>query len=351
VSLRIGILGAQHYHANFWLRAFLRSEGVEIAGVWDRDPARAAALCESNGVAAVDDLNLLVGTCDAVAICSATSEHVGLVKAAAAQGRPILCEKPLGATVEDCVEIASVVGKSNVPFMQSFPKRFDPVNHEIKGLLEKGALGKISLCRIRHGHGHGFEDDFRRSWFVDPALSGGGTLLDEGVHAADFLRWMFGEPRAVSAATSSVALGLPVEDAAVATFHYGSGMFAEVATSWCFAAADVSIEIYGTEGTLLLSGVDLASRPTRESGFLRVFSRKEGSWSVSPTTPHFKTGIFHEHVAWAFVRALKAGGPMPVTLEDGMRAFAMVEAAYRSAASGKVEAIRSDVGPKPEGVR
>jgi predicted dehydrogenase len=119
-------------------------------------------------------------------------------------------------------------------------------------------------------------------------------------------------------------------------------MFAEVTTSWCFAAADASIEIYGTEGTLLLSGVDLASRDTRGTGFLRAYSRREGRWSVSPTTPHFTTGVFHEHVAWAFVRALREGGPMPVTLEDGIRTFAMVEAAYRSAASGQLEAIRSD---------
>ena len=53
--------------------------------------------------------------------------------------------------------------------------------------------------------------------------------------------------------------------------------------------------------------------------------------------PHFKTGIFHEHVAWAFLKALKERGPMPVTLEDGRRAFAMIEAAYRSAWSGRAE--------------
>ena len=62
---------------------------------------------------------------------------------------------------------------------------------------------------------------------------------------------------------------------------YRDGMVAEVATSWCFAAADTSIEIYGTEGTALLSGVDIASRPTREGAFLRVFTRADG-WSASP---------------------------------------------------------------------
>ncbi|MGN6767035.1 MAG: Gfo/Idh/MocA family protein [Rhizobiaceae bacterium] len=340
MSLRIAVLGAEHYHANFWIRAFLQSEGVAVAGVWDKDGAKAAALAGRHGVGVADNPDTLLDRSDAVAICSATNEHVGFVREAARHGLPVLCEKPLGATESDCLEIARIVGESGVPFMQSFPKRFDPINQEIKSLLADRALGTVTLCRVRHGHGHGFEDDFRQSWFVDPARSGGGTLLDEGVHAADFLRWMFGEPKTVSAAVSSAALGLPVEDTAAATFHFDSGMFAEVTTSWCFAAADASIEIYGTEGTLLLSGVDLASRATHDGGFLRVYSRKTEHWSVSPTIPHFKTGVFHEHVAWAFVRALKEGRPMPVTLEDGMRAFAMVEAAYRSAKSGRLETVR-----------
>lgn len=345
MSLRIAVLGAEHYHANFWIKAFLQSEGVGVASVWDKDRAKAAALGERHAVGVADSLETLLDGSDAVAICSATSEHVGFVREASRRGLPILCEKPLGATGDDCLEIARIVEKSGVPFMQSFPKRFDPINHEIKALLADRALGTVTLCRVRHGHGHGFEEDFRKSWFVNAALSGGGTLLDEGVHAADFLRWMFGEPKSVSAAISSAALKLPVEDTAAATFHFGSGMFAEVTTSWCFAAADASIEIYGTEGTLLLSGVDLASRDTPENGFLRIYSRQTGRWSVSPTIPHFKTGVFHEHVAWAFVRVLMEGGPMPVTLEDGMRAFAMVEAAYRSAASGRLEAIRPDSEP------
>lgn len=222
--------------------------------------------------------------------------------------------------------------------MQSFPKRFDPVNREIANLVASGAIGRVSLCRIRHGHGHGMDENFRRAWFVDPTKSGGGTLLDEGIHAADFLRFLLGEPYAVSAAISSAVLGLLVEDTSAAIFHYRSGALAEVATGWCFAAADDSVEIYGTEGTILLSGVDLASRETREAGFLRVFIRGRG-WSTSPIVPHFKTGIFHEWVAWAFVDALVAGAPMPVTVDDGWRASAMIEAAYRAAQSGRLTMI------------
>lgn len=338
MTLRIALLGVEHYHANFWTKAFLGKGGVALAGVWDANPEIALAFAEKYTLPLWRDAEALVDESDAVAICSATADHRQLVEIAARFGRPILCEKPLGVSLEDCAAIADIVARSGVPFMQSFPKRFDPVNREIADLLAREALGRVTMCRIRHGHNHGLDPAFRKQWFVDPVRSGGGTLLDEGIHAADFLRFLFGEPESVFAATSSAALGLPVEDTALATFRYESGMLAEVATSWCFAAADTSIEIYGTEGTILLSGVDIASRPARESGFLRIFTHRDG-WSQSGMIPHFKTGIFHEHVAWAFVDALQADKPMSVTLADGHRACAMIEAAYRSAKSGRAEDI------------
>jgi myo-inositol 2-dehydrogenase/D-chiro-inositol 1-dehydrogenase len=340
MRLKIAILGVEHYHANFWTRAFLDRPEVTVVGVWDASAQAAADFATRHGLDVVDDLDRLIRKSHAVAICSATNDHLVLVEAAAAAGRPVLCEKPLGIDRAQCNAIADVVARTGIRFMQSFPKRFDPANHEIARLLKENALGRVTLCRVRHGHSHGLTEAFRSAWFVDPKRSGGGTLLDEGVHAADFLRWMFGEPETAYATLSSATLGLPVEDTAVATFRYADGMIAEVTTSWCFAGADTSIEIYGTEGSILLSGVDIASRPTRETEFLRVFRRgEEGGWSSSPVVPSFKTGVFHEHVAWAFVDALKHGGPMPVTLEDGRRAFAMIDAAYRAAATGTAQAI------------
>lgn len=334
--LRIGLLGVEHYHANFWTRAFLQSEGVEVAGIFDPVPAVATDFAAQYGLPVADDADALAARCDALAICGTNVDHRAMVQVAARHGRPVLCEKPLAASWDDVLAIRESVTRSGIAFMQSFPKRFDPINAELKGVLDSGRLGTLTLARVRHGHSHGLSESFGEAWFTDPARSGGGTLLDEGVHAADFLRFAFGDPESVSAVTSSATLGLAIEDTAVATFRYASGLIAEVATGWCFAGADNSIEIYGTGGSLLLSGVDLASREARDSGFLRVLTRAEADagWVASPTVPYFRTGVYHEHVAFAFVKALREGGPMPVTLEDGQRAFAMIEAAYRAAETG-----------------
>ena len=187
MSLRIAILGVAHYHANFWTKAFLASEGVAVAGAYDADPGRLEAFARQHGIAAVADLATLLAKSDAVAICSETVNHPVLVRAAAEKRLPVLCEKPLGATMEQCDAIAAIVAETGIRFMQSFPKRFDPVNHEIADLLREGSVGRVTLVRVRHGHSHGFDPNFQKAWFVDPAQSGGGTLLDEGVHAADFL--------------------------------------------------------------------------------------------------------------------------------------------------------------------
>lgn len=346
-TLTIGLLGVEHYHANFWTKAFQQSEGVTVAGVYDPDASAAAAFAAEYGLAVAADPDALAAACDAVAVCGATSDHLAMVEVAARHGRPILCEKPIAANWRDVAAIRAVVARAGVPFMQSFPKRFDPINAELKAVLDSGRLGRLTLARVRHGHSHGLSESFKEAWFVDPARSGGGTLLDEGVHAADFLRFAFGEPESVAATISSATLGLAVEDTAVATFRYAGGLIAEVATGWCFAGADNSIEIYGTRGTLLLAGVDLASRDCRDEGFLRVFIRgeAEAGWVASPTVPHFKTGIFHEHVAFAYVEALRKDAAMPVTLDDGQRAFAMIEAAYRAADTGKRQTIDYDGPP------
>lgn len=331
--LRVAVLSFAHYHANFWAETF-RERGV-LAGVWDDDPARgreAAARFSTTFYATLDDL---AGRCDAVAICSETARHAELVDAVARRRLAILCEKPLGATLADCARIVRTVEDHGLFFMQSFPKRFDPATHRLREAVSSGELGRITLVRVRHGHFYGLQPDFRERWYVRRALAGGGALLDEGVHAADLLAWLFGMPQSVVAEVSREALGLEVEDAGIAVFRWASGMIGEIVSSFTFAAADISVELYGTRGTLLLSGVDLASRDITNSGFLRRY-RAEGErrWEMVDLTPRFKLGAFHQQNAIAFVDALEQGKPPPITAADGFNACRMIDAAYRSALSG-----------------
>ena len=338
-ATRVGVLSFAHYHANFWSEVF--AERNVLAGVWDDDAARGLDAASRFATPFRGDLDALLEDCSAVAICSETSKHPELVARAAARGLAVLCEKPLGVSADACRRIVDTVDASGIVFMQSFPKRFDPVSHYLRDVVARDELGRITLVRIRHGHFYGLQDDFKARWYVDPAKSGGGALLDEGVHGADWLAWTFGMPRDVIATISHAALGLPVEDVGVATYTWTSGMIAELTASFTFAAADASIEIYGTHGTILVSGIDLASRDVTQEGFVRRFrsGQAERRWETVALTPRFKRGQFHEQNALAFLESLAQGAPPPITVHDGERAFRMIAAAYASARSGRRQAI------------
>ena len=258
--LQLAVLSFAHYHANFWTEVFKASPSATLAGIWDDDAARGLASAATHGAAFNGDLDDVLAGCDAVAICSETARHADLIERAARAGCAVLCEKPLATSLVECDRIARAVADAGILFMQSFPKRFDPVNHELKRILDARELGRVGLVRVRHGHYYGLDAAFARSWHADPRASGGGTLLDEGVHGADFLRWMFGDPESVTAITSNALLGLGVEDLAIATYRYADGMVAELTTSWSFVAAENSIEVYGDKGSALIGGVDLASK-------------------------------------------------------------------------------------------
>ncbi len=328
--IRLGILGLAHYHAHFWLDAWTHHTLARVVGLWDADPARAAEAAFRHGVPAFAALPDLLAATDAVGICSETADHPALIEAAAAAGRAVFCEKPVAADAAGLARIRAAVAAAGIPFGISFPKRTDPVNAALRGLLAEGAVGRPFLARVRHGHGHGADPAFTAGWWADPARSGGGTLLDEGVHAADLLRWLFGDPAEAVALLGRADPALGVEDVAVAVWRWPCGLIGEAVTAWRFVAAEASVEIYGTEGTILLSRVDLASRDA-DVPALRLARRGEGGFRTIPAETAFPTGRFHQRSADAFVDSLAAGTPPPAGLEDAAGALRMILSAYAAA--------------------
>ncbi|MBP8295281.1 MAG: Gfo/Idh/MocA family oxidoreductase [Burkholderiales bacterium] len=359
--IRIALLGVEQPHANFWQAAIRGSPHAEVAGVYSDTPGLAASFAEKYGFAATGDLPALIDAADAVAICSVTTRHADLIEMAAAKGRKILCEKPLATSIAHLDRIERAVADAGVFFMQGFPKRYDPVNHEIKRIVDSGRLGPIHCVRVRHGHPVGvINPAFAQSWFTDPALGGFGALLDEGCHACDFLRWLFGEPESVICMTAGESLGLRVEDVGIAVYRFPGGLLAEVASSWGFIGAENSIEIFGSRGAIVVSGVDLGSRDLTEGGYLKIYALDEAGqagadhlapkakrWTISPIVPQFKadTEVFHQNVAKTFIDCIVNNKPAPCTLKDGRRAVEMVLAAYQSHASGRREPMPP---PRPD---
>lgn len=330
-TIRYGVVGCSHYHGNFWLDGLRQDPDVVPVGVWDVDSRRAEQFARQHGIALYETVENLLRDCDMVGITSTTKEHPDLVEAAVRAGVHVICEKPLALDAHGCDRIARAAASSDVRVLANLPKRFDPAHIELRELVHSGELGQIRLARVRHGHQHGLEAGFGDEWFADPALSGGGTLVDEGIHAFDLLRWLFGDPSSVSATVSS-ALGLGVDDSATATLEFDGSITAQVSTSWSFVAGEASVEIYGTEGTALLGGVDLASRgmvPPR----LRVYHRSDGRWREGRATSTFATPEFHAGGPRHLVSAIRQGHPLAVGIDDGAAAVDIVACAYAAARS------------------
>ncbi|GMQ96169.1 MAG: Gfo/Idh/MocA family oxidoreductase [Gammaproteobacteria bacterium] len=355
--VRFGIVSFAMYHGNFWSQAVRESGLATFVGIWDNDAERGEVAAKTYGTRFWPDLDSLLDACDAVGITSETAYHADLADRAAARGCHILCEKPLATTMADCDRIQASVERADVWFMQSFPKRFDPVNLELKRLVEEDELGRITLMRVRHGHLYGLLGGKQHSgWPEDPYLSGGGALLDEGVHGADLIRWFLGEPDAVMATISYAVLNHKVEDLGLAVFMYDDGPICELVSSVTFAAGDNSVEIFGTEGTAILTGVDLASRDLTADGFLKICrlsdeNRKDPTtrrWTIPDMVPGFKsTPQFHQQNPLQFLEALTQGKAPPTTIEDGRRSLQMILSAYESARSGKTVRIPRDSAGGP----
>ena len=342
-TINLAILSCAHIHAEIWLRTIPRLHSVKLIAIWDDDVERGRDVASKAQVEFEPDLSQLLSRSDidAVAIASENSKHAELAIAAAQAGKHIMCEKPMATTLAECDRMIQAVENSGVTFYQIFPMRYDPVNHKIKEIVESGELGQISLARKRHGHYYGYiwEKSDPDIWFTKRSLAGGGAFLDEGVHVADWLRWIFGDPISVMAQIDTVGTSFDVDDTGAAIYRFPDKSMAVLHSSWLDQAATNTTEIYGSKGTIIQLHTDGASnRSTSEtSSPLRIYRAEPPGWQVVDMPVHFPKN--QEAVIQPFVDCLLEKREPPVTAYDGRRALEIILAAYRSAEEGRLISI------------
>lgn len=339
--IRIGMLGVAHPHADLWAKAWENDPRVELCAVWDSDSNRGAEWGKQFEIASYESLESLLANEDinAVGICAETSQHAELIVAAAKAGKAILCEKPPALSLKECDVISEAVKQNGVRLMQGFPMRVDPGNKYIKSLLDNGTIGEITSIRKRHGIGwaaNGLSDQ-RLSWIIKKELAGGGAFIDEGIHAADFLIWMLGEPVSIQAFIPESKNGFEVEEEGVAIIRFKNNVFATMQSSWTFAAATNTTEIYGREGTIIQQFNDCASTQVNgESNFsVQIYSNKSemAGWQYPRVPSVFKN--IHAEVAKTFINCLLTGDEFPSGIQEGKAALNLILKGYEAAATGK----------------
>jgi predicted dehydrogenase len=307
-----------------------------------------------DGMAVIDDPEV-----EAVMITSPTGTHRDLVLATLAAGKPLLCEKPLAPRFEMVRELRDAVAAAGVVAQVGFHTRFNYLANRLHDLVESREVGAPMGYVLRDDQywptgqvvpGHS-------SWRSDRTVAGGGALLEHTIHGIDVACWLFGPPVRVWARTRSV-FGYEVEDTAAVTVEHADGTIGSVVTifSGVRGREETRLEVFFEQATVettigfvvgaeedgfLLQRADTApERPDlaamREAHFARLgLTRRDFFF---PTYPSDR----------AWVQNVRTGAPAWPDFDDALRAHALVEAAYRAAASGAPTELVGDLAlPEP----
>lgn len=300
-----------------------------LSVVADVDEQRAAELAASCGANSTSDSLRAIERpdVDAVVICTPTRFHAQLVRAALQARKHVLCEKPLARSLAEADEVLEAVPVRDLVLKTGFNYRYMANVRKGREILDSGALGPLLFLRCRYGHGG--RPGYEHHWCTDLELSGGGVLLEQGIHILDLTRFLFGEPCAVMASTSRLFWDFPqVEDNCFLTLAISPSETAQIHVSWTQWVNLFSLEIYGRDGYLELNGRD---------GHYGQQKLKWGRRRPDHSRPDEETFDFSPHNdSWArewedFVQAIQSGREPMGHIGDSLRTLELVEAAYTSA--------------------
>lgn len=240
-----------HVHAEDYTRQVLECPDTVISAVWDEEPARGREKAEKYGVPYYESLDEMLSQdiIDAVVVDAPTNLHRDIMVKAAEYGKHIFTEKVIAATYREVRDVLSAVNNAGVKLTVSLPRLYDGYSEAIEKVLEEGLLGRLTLVRVRLSH-NGATAGWLPQHFYSLEQCRGGALIDLGCHPMYLVRRYLGLPDAVSA-TYGYVTGREVEDNAVAVLQYENGGIGIVEAGFVNAHSPFSIELHGTEGTLL----------------------------------------------------------------------------------------------------
>ncbi len=340
-KLRGVCLGAG-YFSRFQYEAWQRIPEVEIVALANRNVEKAREVAGRHGIPrayAWSDLATLLDTekPDFVDIITPPETHLEVVRLAAARGIAIICQKPLAPTWDDCVAIVAAARNAGVRFMVHENFRWQPWYREMRRLLDAGTLGELFSIGIRMRMGDGWQDDAylaRQPFFrTYPRL----LVFETGVHFLDTFRYLGGEITSVYARLQQRNAAIQGEDAGQIVCGFAHGGTAILDASR-YNEADTPnprytfglVRIDGSQGHLELDldgnlALKLLGQPSRKHEY-----------------PHSRDGFAGDCVYALqrhFVDRMLDGAPFENTGEDYLKSTALMEACYRSHATGQVVSV------------
>jgi predicted dehydrogenase len=313
-KLSVAMVGAGHVHAPGYLDRLSAHPEVRLAGVYDADPERAAQLAGRAGTGVFPSPEAAVAAADAVVVCSEPTRQSALVRIAAGEGRPTLCEKPLGTCPAEADALLALAERAAISV--ALPVRYHRAAVRLRSSVRGGLLGRgVAVWGTNR-------NSFPGGWFADPALAGGGCLLDHVVHVADLLRWIWDTDFACVMAEAAVrhTAGLQMEDTAAVLVECTNGMIATIDPSMSRprgmpGALDLVMDVWGELGTAKLD----------------VFAEHVESVDAQGVTHRQLIGGDMDALMISdWVESVRSGGPPPVPVPDAFAATSLAFAAQRA---------------------
>jgi predicted dehydrogenase len=231
-------------------------EGCRLTVCCDADAGRAESLAATvPGAQATTDWQAAVSQPDVELVVVATPHDLlaEVAAAAASAGKHVLVEKPGARRAAELDAVAEAARRTGALVRVGFNHRFHRAFQKAREIFATGALGTPMFVRGRYGHGG--RPGYEREWRAQPARSGGGELIDQGVHLIDLARWFLGDFPRVTGRARTYFWEIPVEDNAFLLLETAAGQVAFLHASWTEWKNLFSFEIYGRAGKLEISGL------------------------------------------------------------------------------------------------
>ncbi|MFT3852861.1 MAG: Gfo/Idh/MocA family oxidoreductase [Ilumatobacteraceae bacterium] len=329
--VRVGFLGAgliATYHSKS-----LRRSGADAvrAGVFDPVPERAAAFAAASGHTVCASEDEVIAGCDAVYICTWTSEHPRQLAKAVAAGRHVFCEKPLATTLAAAEEMATLALDAGIVNQVGLVLRRSPAFLMAAALITDPAAGRLMSVVIRDDQFIPIQGHYSSTWRADRNLVGTGTLLEHSIHDVDMIHMLGGPIERVSAHTANFHGHDGIEDVATATFRFRSGALGTMNSVWHDNLARPSlrrVELFAERRHVVVDGDDWF-------GPVSWTDHDGATGSLADESLAERVESLHDTGAnpdGAFIRAVQLGEPATPDLSTAVAAHRVVEAMYVSAA-------------------
>lgn len=346
-KLRIGVVGVGNIFKHSHLPSWLSHPDAEIVAVCDANQEAAQKLADEHGIAKVySDYNDLIADdkVDVVNVCTPNLYHSVVSVAALQAGKHVFCEKPDAINPDEAVKMAEAAKTSGKVLMVMRNNRFRPVSDFLRTYVDKGHMGEIYTGRCGWVRRRGIPG--KGGWFTTKELSGGGPLIDLGVHMIDLAIWIMGNPKPVAVSGSvytkfagndlndSVhgAFGekksggtFDVEDLATGFIRFDNGATLQLECSWASNIENEGrfIELRGTKSGFSLFNDDL-----------KLFTEIEGTLcNVIPQLPKDSGG--HKSNIHHFIDVVQGKAEPIFVPEQGVDMIKILCAIYESAKLGR----------------